>query len=496
MDRCHYPGSWGAPRGHFWNRWWQTSKHHKFTNDNQYHTRLFTQHRWQPLGSRGFYRGKDFCSQQFRRMWFNSRLGRQPGRACGGSKITEEMTNEAHRLMNQLEEMQLRIHKGMMKNTEFKSQEVETSRAPENEVDRKAANEAFPGDEIDLITLRRRKGPIEKESTATSELISTEAIVENEPEVHHDVIELPGPVQDATPAIESDTSSNVMDSQQIFVGHYRDASRVQELVNSIPERIEPVVVKPKPVSSHGKEPVHISKKDLDIDTLDSSQIRSRYAKKPDVEKEAEHVQQLEPEKLEVQISHLASRQAEAENTPAMKEKQPKSCETQLNEHSSAKTQAQFDINPSKPYYTSARSKVPLSEPETRSLQNKPSKVTPTSGKDLATEYIILTRKQKMIKTAQLPLSPDEIAEYTFPVLSSLENPSRYARSITKLERQGWRIIGGGGDLIVFERAYDRRRRARRTRVRRGLAIVGSVGLLGASILAMNERPSTEVKPQY
>lgn len=436
-------------------------------------------------------------------MWFNSRPGRQPGRAHGATKITEEISNEAHRLMNQLEEMQRRIYEGMMEKTEIKNQEAKSSRVQENEEGGKAANDGPSEDEIDLITLRRRKGSVEEEPIASSEPISTEPTVEKELEVNHDVIELPGPVKDATPAIESDTCSTVTESQQTILGHYRDASRVQELANSIPEHIEPVVVKPKPVSPHGMETVHISKDDFDIDHLDSSQIRARYAKNSEIEKEPEQVQPPEPEKWEVQVNGSESMQAEAETSPSIpvqENEQATSSEPPLNENLTVEAQAEPEINPSEPSYSSASNEQPLPEPETQPSQNEPpttqSKVTPTSGKHLATEYIVLTREQKMIETPQLPLSPDEIVEYSFPVLSSLKNPSKYAKSITKLEKQGWRIIGGGGDLIVFERMYDRRRRARKTQVRRGLTVAGTVGLLGASIMALNERPSTEVKPRY
>lgn len=116
--------------------------------------------------------------------------------------------------------------------------------------------------------------------------------------------------------------------------------------------------------------------------------------------------------------------------------------------------------------------------------------------DQPSEYIVLTPRQKLINTAQMPLQDESLIQDTFSVLSQLENPQKYRRSISKLETQGWKIVGGGGPtgLIVFERNIKdgrRRRRARLVRIASRIGFFTALFMTGSVLFT--EVPSTEIK---
>lgn len=129
-----------------------------------------------------------------------------------------------------------------------------------------------------------------------------------------------------------------------------------------------------------------------------------------------------------------------------------------------------------------------------------SKHHPQPQTDIAKEYVILTPNQKIIPTNRMPFnnSPDgdgRTSQDVFTILSQLADPEKYIKTITRLEKQGWSIIGGGGpgNLVVFEREYDKKKRATRYTVRLACGLVISVAALVGLLLAISEAPA--LKPQ-
>lgn len=98
-----------------------------------------------------------------------------------------------------------------------------------------------------------------------------------------------------------------------------------------------------------------------------------------------------------------------------------------------------------------------------------------------TEYLILTPSQKTIHTKYRPFKNEAATQDLFTTLSNLEKPEKYFKSIMKLEKKGWKIIGegGSGNLVVFEREYTRKDKVRKSMIRFVLMASGvvSVGIL-------------------
>lgn len=94
------------------------------------------------------------------------------------------------------------------------------------------------------------------------------------------------------------------------------------------------------------------------------------------------------------------------------------------------------------------------------------------------EYMIVTPTQTQIRTRTLPFRDDQPPQDLYSALSEMERPDRYVKTIAKLEKKGWRPIGGGGPgrLLVFERELESRRSGT---VRLALRISGAIVGLGA-----------------
>lgn len=121
--------------------------------------------------------------------------------------------------------------------------------------------------------------------------------------------------------------------------------------------------------------------------------------------------------------------------------------------------------------------------------------------DMAKEYVILTPSQKIIPTNRMPFnnnhdSDGRFSQDVFTILSQLADPEKYIRTITRLEKQGWSIIGGGGpgNLVVFEREYDKKKRATRYLVQLACGLVVSVAALVGLLLAISEVPVFKPQP--
>lgn len=116
------------------------------------------------------------------------------------------------------------------------------------------------------------------------------------------------------------------------------------------------------------------------------------------------------------------------------------------------------------------------------------------GKDdgMTKEYIILTPNQKVIRTNRMPFNQERSSRDMFSILSRLSEPEKYIKTITRLENQGWKIIGGGGqgNLIVFERQYNKKTRATKYMLKIAFGLATSVGSLVLVLLAITELPST------
>lgn len=125
----------------------------------------------------------------------------------------------------------------------------------------------------------------------------------------------------------------------------------------------------------------------------------------------------------------------------------------------------------------------------------------SSPKAMAKEYIILTPSQKVIKTHRMPFNNhrSSSAQDMFSILSQLSQPEKYIKAITRLEKQGWSIIGGGGqgELVVFERLYNKKSRSTRYMIKLACGMAFSVGslvmllLLVTEVSSSNEKDSTD-----
>lgn len=111
-----------------------------------------------------------------------------------------------------------------------------------------------------------------------------------------------------------------------------------------------------------------------------------------------------------------------------------------------------------------------------------------SYSDVAKEYIILTPSQKTITTNYRPFKTEAVTQDLFTTLSNLEKPEKYIKSIMKLENQGWSIIGGGGpgDLVVFEREYNKRKRNNVYLLKITLGLTGVVTVILVGLMATVE----------
>lgn len=115
----------------------------------------------------------------------------------------------------------------------------------------------------------------------------------------------------------------------------------------------------------------------------------------------------------------------------------------------------------------------------------------------AKEYVILTPSQRLIRTSTSPvsLSTSQPAPDMLSILSQVQQPERYRKSIAKLDKQGWHLIGPGikGNLMVFEREYDVRRRRARRRAKIVLAVAAGLSVSTLGLLGFVESPTKELQ---
>lgn len=117
-----------------------------------------------------------------------------------------------------------------------------------------------------------------------------------------------------------------------------------------------------------------------------------------------------------------------------------------------------------------------------------------SRADIVKEYIILTPAQKIIRTNYRPFKHDKTTQDLFTTLSNLSKPEDYIKSIMKLEKQGWSIIGGGGpgNLVVFEREYNKKKRANWYALKVTLGSAGALLTLLVGLMAVVQVPTTTI----
>lgn len=94
------------------------------------------------------------------------------------------------------------------------------------------------------------------------------------------------------------------------------------------------------------------------------------------------------------------------------------------------------------------------------------------------EYAILTPSLKTIYTKTLPFRDERPPQDLFSTLSTMENPGKYVKAISKLEKNGWTCIGGGGpgELLVFERLYSPDKRYNGLLIKLTTSFIGLVGV--------------------
>ncbi|KAA8916484.1 hypothetical protein TRICI_001347 [Trichomonascus ciferrii] len=94
------------------------------------------------------------------------------------------------------------------------------------------------------------------------------------------------------------------------------------------------------------------------------------------------------------------------------------------------------------------------------------------------EYAILTPSLKTIYTKTLPFRDERPPQDLFSTLSTMDNPGKYVKAISKLEKNGWTCIGGGGpgELLVFERLYSPEKRYNGLLIKLTTSFIGIVGI--------------------
>lgn len=117
----------------------------------------------------------------------------------------------------------------------------------------------------------------------------------------------------------------------------------------------------------------------------------------------------------------------------------------------------------------------------------------TKKKNIVKKYVILTPSQKIINTRSLPFEASSPPGDLFAALSTMARPENYVKSIRKLEKSGYRCIGGGGpgQLLVFEREYNQDTTIGRLLIRLTGGFIAVVGL-GAGIAMLVESPFTVI----
>lgn len=118
--------------------------------------------------------------------------------------------------------------------------------------------------------------------------------------------------------------------------------------------------------------------------------------------------------------------------------------------------------------------------------------------DLAKEYVILTPNQRVTYSSNKPFNQEATPATVYKILSELPNPTKYIRTIAKLEKQGWYVVGGGGpgNLIIFEREYNRKRRSTDYAIKLLVGLTGSIATLVAlfTLIGRPKKPSSTPVP--
>jgi hypothetical protein len=110
--------------------------------------------------------------------------------------------------------------------------------------------------------------------------------------------------------------------------------------------------------------------------------------------------------------------------------------------------------------------------------------TPTTL-NLEREYLILSPTLKIIKSLKKPLHNERSPKDLYTILSQLQSPEKYLRTITKFESQGWSIIGGNDKMLVFERRYSKKDRDAKYLYKLVFGSIASVGLLLGGFLTVS-----------
>ncbi|CDK28454.1 unnamed protein product [Kuraishia capsulata CBS 1993] len=75
------------------------------------------------------------------------------------------------------------------------------------------------------------------------------------------------------------------------------------------------------------------------------------------------------------------------------------------------------------------------------------------------EFLILVGRKKIV-TQDNPLGNDSLPEDMFTIFGKMKHPEKFMKRVSRLQRRGWKLIGGGGpkEFLVFQRSLAVKRR--------------------------------------
>lgn len=461
-------------------------------------------HNWLGLGntqnckadraSHSFYKGDNYYLG--RHQWLDSLNSRTSQLFEKEKGLYWKISDDTQKHLKQLHEYQRKLFQQMMVQEDPEKKWTSTSR---DETKPNATQESVVDDsKLGFDTPEQSKTPYSAEATEFSEPLEQstkkDKTFAESPESPSASSLNTKAISDIPPTNPSETAGSAG-----LQGQYRaSAAKVQKMVDTLPGRVNFRDYKPKPLPKQGNSGRKITKgrviaiQDLNLESLTPSEIRERYVTEntaPNTPIEQTVTPMISSEPTETKSTfHISESIGNIQKDGIDSKLESQSQSTTVNQDSSDKSKAApFEEQSNHQKEATAAPvneaySIPQSETRRSCHHNRHRH---RAQQSFLTEYIILTPTQNIIKTNHMPLKDKQLLQDTFSILSQLSRPEKYRKSIAKLEKKGWKIIGGGGqgDLIVFERTIKVRTGRRKVKfILLGLSLA-TVGTLVAGGLA-------------